>query len=94
MNFPDEILNLIFSFRGSHPLAIIIKSEINKYLISKDHIKFKDWILKKYYYRCKYNLRNKIKNLNLRNIFMINYERIQQEIREEDERPFDARRYN
>jgi hypothetical protein len=28
MNFPDEILNLIFSFRENHPTAILIKNAV------------------------------------------------------------------
>jgi hypothetical protein len=50
MNFPDEILNLIFSFREKHPIAEILKQHINKYLkyIDDNNItyKFKDWILR------------------------------------------------
>jgi hypothetical protein len=38
MNFPDEILNLIFSFRGPHPIALILKPEIEKW--KKDYSHF------------------------------------------------------
>jgi hypothetical protein len=34
MNIPNEILNLIFSFRENHPTAIIMKPIINDYKIN------------------------------------------------------------
>jgi hypothetical protein len=37
MNFPNEILNLIFSFRENHPIAKILKPYIEEYHNSADN---------------------------------------------------------
>jgi hypothetical protein len=49
MNFPNEILNLIFSYIGPTPIVEILKPEINKYLSSNEYqvdMSFKEFILR------------------------------------------------
>jgi hypothetical protein len=49
MNFPDEILNLIFSYIPPSPIVAILKPHINKYFKSNEYqsdMSFKAWILR------------------------------------------------